>query len=98
MESRNLSGLRETILAVYGHKGELWWSNLPQQLEELSSEHHLTLQPPFQDLSFNYVAPALGPNQESWVLKCGVPHDEFSSEIHALRHYAGQGAVRLIQA
>ncbi|MDP3559030.1 MAG: aminoglycoside phosphotransferase family protein [Legionellaceae bacterium] len=98
MADDHLIKLQETIMAVYGNRGLTWWANLPYQLELLSKEHELTLLSPFQGLSFNYVQPVIGPNQEAWVLKCGVPNDELTSEVAALRHYDGIGAVRLINA
>ncbi|QDP71558.1 aminoglycoside/hydroxyurea antibiotic resistance kinase [Legionella israelensis] len=94
----NTTKLKETICSVHGQKGLAWWNNLPHLLENLAHRHKLTLQSPFSDLSFNYVLPVLGPNQEEWVLKLCVPHNEFVHEIHALKHYNGVGCVSLISA
>jgi len=49
-------------------------------------------------LSFTYVAPAQRKDGSSVVLKLGVPNDELTSEIDALRIYAGRGAVRLLES
>lgn len=94
----HLTKLKETIFSVHGQKGLEWWNNLPHLLESLEHTQGLTLQPPFNDLSFNYVLPVLGPNQEEWVLKLCVPHNEFIHEIRALMHYNGVGCVSLISA
>lgn len=94
----HLAKLKETICTVHGQKGLEWWNNLPHLLESLAHTHKLTLKPPFSDLSFNYVLPVLGPNQEEWVLKLCVPHNEFVHEIRALKHYNGIGCVSLISA
>lgn len=90
--------LRETIITVHGQSGLTWWDNLPQQLEVVSKKHGLTLLSLFKGLSYNYVQPVIGPNQEAWVLKCSVLNDEVTAEVNALRHYDGIGAVRLIDA
>jgi streptomycin 6-kinase len=98
MTDNSLIKLRETILSVHGQAGLVWWNNLPQQLEVISKKHGLTLLSPFQGLSNNYVLPVLGPNREAWVLKCSVRNDEVTTEVNALRHYNGIGAVSLIDA
>lgn len=90
--------LRETIIAVHGQSGVTWWDNLPVLLEVITKKHGLTLLPPFQGLSYNYVQPVIGPNEEAWVLKCSVQYDELATEVNALRHYNGIGAVGLIDA
>ena len=46
---------------------------------------------------YNYAAPALYADGREAVLKLGVPHPELASEIAALRHYDGRGAVRLLE-
>ncbi|QBR82929.1 aminoglycoside/hydroxyurea antibiotic resistance kinase [Legionella israelensis] len=94
----NTTKLKETICSVHGQKGLAWWNNLPHLLENLAHRHKLTLRSPFNDLSFNYVLSVLGPNQEEWVLKLCVPHNEFVHEIRALKHYNGVGCVSLISA
>ncbi len=73
--------LRETIIAVHGKTGAVWWDNLPEQLEAISKKHGLMLLSPFQGLSYNYVQPVIGPHQEAWVLKCSVHHDELAQEL-----------------
>src|SRR5204862_7544272 len=68
---------------------------LPALLSECADRWKITPGPPF-DLSFNYVAPAIGANGASLVLKVGVSNMELNSEIQTLRLYAGEGAVRLL--
>jgi streptomycin 6-kinase len=58
----------------------------------------LTLEAPFKNLSYNYVAPVRRADGSWAVLKIGFPNDESRSEIAALRHFDGRGMVRLIDA
>lgn len=98
MSTNHLNTLKNTISLVHGDVGTQWWQRLPQFLEHLARTQKLTLLTPFEHLSFNYVLPVLGPKEEEWVLKVNVPHNEFSKEIHALRHFNGRGSARLIAA
>ena len=98
MSINHLDTLKNTISLVHGDAGKEWWQRLPQFLENLARTQGLTLLPPFEHLSFNYVLPVLGSKGEEWVLKVSVPHDEFSREIDALKHFNGRGSVRLIAA
>ncbi|EHL32614.1 aminoglycoside phosphotransferase family protein [Legionella drancourtii] len=98
MSTNHLNTLKNTVSLVHGDVGTQWWQRLPQFLEHLARTQKLTLLTPFEHLSFNYVLPVLGPKEEEWVLKVNVPHNEFSKEIHALRHFNGRGSARLIAA
>lgn len=98
MSTNHLNTLKDTISLVHGDVGKQWWQHLPQFLENLARTQGLTLLTPFEHLSFNYVLPVLGSRGEEWVLKVSVPHDEFSREINALKHFNGRGSVRLIAA
>ena len=98
MPTNHLDNLKKTISLVHGDAGKQWWQHLPQFLENLALTQGLTLLSPFEYLSFNYVLPVLGSKGEEWVLKVSVPHDEFSREIDALKHFNGRGSARLIAA
>jgi streptomycin 6-kinase len=52
--------------------------------------------PPFEGLSYNYVAPALTREGSEVVLKMGLPRRELETEIAALWLYNGRGAVKLL--
>lgn len=86
------------ITDVHGVTGTAWLAALPDLLAVCAQRWSLTLLPAFPDLSYNYVAPALLPDGTPVVLKAGVPHSEFSGEIEALRWFAGEGSVRLLDA
>jgi streptomycin 6-kinase len=86
------------ILNSFGEDGRLWLQSLPSILEELSSTWDLKLMPPYREMSFNYVAPALQSDGLEGVLKVGVPRTELVTEIAALKVFNGTGAVALYKA
>lgn len=78
--------------------GDAWLASLPRLLAECADRWQLTIHPPFAALSYNYATPATLPNGTAVVLKLGVPRDELSCEIAALRLYDGQGICHLLDA
>jgi streptomycin 6-kinase len=86
------------IQNTFGEDGRRWLQSLPSILEKLSSTWDLRLKPPFQDMSFNYVAPATRSDGSEVVLKLGVPNTELVTEIAALKVFNGNGAVALYKA
>lgn len=87
-----------TICNTFGAKGEDFLRNLSALLAEYAQRWRLTLGPPFENLSYNYVAPAVRADGREVVLKLGVPHRELWSEIEALIFFAGRGCVQLLEA
>ena len=92
------SGCAQKIVDVHGDVGIAWLARLPALLADVAARWSLTVSPPFPELSYNYVAPVVGPGGAAWVLKAGVPHRELWDEIDALRLYDGRGIARLIDA
>jgi streptomycin 6-kinase len=90
--------LRNRNVELYGVQGSTWWEQLPGLLKYCEQRWLLELKAPYQNLSYNYVAPAVGPGGARWVLKAGFPNPELVAEIETLQIFAGQGAVQLIQA
>ncbi len=90
--------LAPTMRDLYGAEGEVWLAGLPARLEQTANRWALRLQPPFPNLSYNYVAPAVTATGAPVVVKVGMPVPELLSEIAALRWYDGRGAVRLLDA
>ena len=86
-----------TIRTVFAEKGAAWLSRLPHLIDECEQRWQLRVQSPFK-LSYNYVAPAVRADGSCIVLKLGVPNDELTSEINALRIYAGRGICKLLEA
>jgi streptomycin 6-kinase len=87
-----------TIRKYYGARGESWLAHLPGLLTEFSQRWQVDLLAPFPDLSINYVVPAIRTDGTQAVLKVGVPNVELTSEIEALKVYAGRSAVRLLES
>jgi streptomycin 6-kinase len=102
-----------TIRNAFKEDAEPYLTALRFLIEEACQRWGLTEVQPVGNLSYNFVAFAKCPYpsgtmstslpvgrsaQDGVVLKIGVPRDELISEINALKLYAGQGAVRLLDA
>ncbi len=102
MKSLNLpAAFVRNIQDAFGEEGTSFLAGLPALIAQASDRWGLTEIEPLPDLSYNFVAFA---NRTSpagagpVVLKIGVPQNELASEITALHIYAGEGAVRLLDA
>jgi streptomycin 6-kinase len=84
------------ILNAFGEDGKRWLVHFDSTLATACRRWHLTPGEPFL-LSYNYVASARTSDGREVVLKIGVPNRELTSEIEALKWYAGSGAVRLLE-
>jgi len=93
-----LSALRRTIADIFGEDGERWFRDLPSLLEWCRDAWGLTVDPPFADLSYHYVAPAATADGRRVVLKLGVPSDDFRAQVQALAAFAGGAMVQLLAA
>lgn len=87
-----------TITDVFGQAGGEWLERLPILLGDCAARWELTVGPPVVPLSYNYVAPAVRVDGTEVMLKAGVPSCELRTEIAALQHFDGRGAVRLLDA
>ncbi len=83
------------MIEVFGAAAEQWLMALPQILEDCEQRWNLRLHAPFA-LSYGYVAPATRADGTQVVIKARVPDSETRWEIDALRAYAGEAAVRLL--
>ena len=95
------ASLAATVVAMNGRAGTAWLRRLPATVAACESRWSLTVLPPFRDLSFNYIAPALQADGSEAILKIGMPgadvNPEFSTEIEALVRFDGRGCVRLLR-
>jgi streptomycin 6-kinase len=98
MDDSRLAAFRRTIIELYGETGRVWLDRLPLLLDALAESWSLTVLPPFPNLTYNYVAPAIRADGELAVLKVGVPNAELTTEIAALRCFDGRGCARLVAA
>lgn len=92
------SSFVDRIIELHAERGRVWLENLSLLLERAESRWSIKVQGRIDPLTYNFVALAEGLHGEKWVLKAGVPDRELSTEIEALRIYAGEGMVRLIDA
>jgi streptomycin 6-kinase len=90
--------LVRTIVDLYADDGVVWLERLPDTIADYARRWSLTVLPPFPNLSYNYVAPALGADGMELVLKLGVPDPALETEGAALRFYNGHGSAMLIEA
>ena len=83
---------------VYGTEAaNAWFQRLPSFLEEYAERWQLTLLPPFENLSFHYVAPATRADGTPVILKTSAFSDEFEHGLAALRIFNGRGIARLLE-
>jgi len=86
------------VRGAFGTGGQAWLETLPGLVDEAVRRWGLMEVQPVPELSYNWVAFASDGAGNERVLKLGVPNRELTGEIAALRYYAGQGAVRLLEA
>jgi len=72
-------------------------SIIQKTIAHCEQQWNIQVSNPFPDLSYNYVAPARQENGNDCVLKINQ-YPDFYREIAALRHYNGDGMVKLIAA
>ncbi|MEW6402276.1 MAG: aminoglycoside phosphotransferase family protein [Chloroflexota bacterium] len=95
------------IHTAFQEDGRRFLAALPSMIDDASKSWGLRDIHPVPNLSYNFVAFAKrspsprfagrGQGEGDVVLKIGVPHEEFYSEIAALIHYNGDGAVKLLE-
>ncbi|HUS17007.1 MAG TPA: aminoglycoside phosphotransferase family protein, partial [Chloroflexia bacterium] len=87
-----------TMVDIYQEEGRAWLEGLPALIAGCAERWGLTIGPPFADLSYHYVAPAVRADGAGVVLKLGVPNAQMRFAIAALQVYAGRHCVRLLDA
>lgn len=101
-----------TIVKAFGETGARFLADLPALIDEASARWGLTNIQAVPNLSYNFVAFAESPfpfgrgarrrtelvevDEGDVILKIGIPRDELTSEIAALRLFNGEGACKLI--
>ena len=65
-----------TMVELYRESGVEWLNRLPSLIADCAQRWSLTVLPPFEPLSYNYVAPAIRADGTDVVLKVGVPNPE----------------------
>ena len=90
--------LTDRIIRVHGEKGRQWLRHVAALIAECETRWSLELDNPFAELSYNLVIPGRTATGDEIVLKLGVPCRELTTEALALRCFAGDGAVVLIDS
>jgi streptomycin 6-kinase len=83
------------MIELGGEAGCAWIERLPTILAACEQRWGITIGLPF-DLSFNYVAPAICSDGTPVVVKACLPDGE-STQVEALRLFAGRGMVLLLE-
>ncbi len=74
-----------------------WAAGLPDLVAQCAARWSLVVEPSFPDLSYHFAAPVRQSDGSLAVLKLRPVNAEFASEVAALTHFDGQGAVRLLK-
>ena len=86
------------IVDIHGETGKQWLERLPTTMAMCAEKWSLGILPPFRELSYNYVTPAITADGRQVVIKAGVPSRELAREIEALRAFDGNGIAQLVNA
>ena len=76
--------------------GVEWLRALPRLVGEAAAAWSLRLEEPVEPAHIAYVVPVRLSDGRAAVLKLSFPHRESENEAHALAHWDGAGAVRLL--
>lgn len=85
------------ICEIYGDAGQQWLDGLPSLLEAVERNWQINLREPFENLSYNYVAPAEMQDGTKAILKIGMPGSGLGREARCLDRFEGKGCVRLLK-
>ncbi|MBA2518533.1 MAG: phosphotransferase, partial [Chloroflexia bacterium] len=92
-------GFARKTIDMRGDAGRAWIERLPALIAGCADRWSLTVHPPYDNLSYNYVVPVERADGAPAVLKLGFPADnELTTELAALDLVAGQGMVGLLEA
>jgi len=88
----------QNTLDLCGEVGEQWLNDLPQIIEAIAENWLLEVNKPFQNLSYNYVAPCVCANGDEAVLKIALPlnNSEIFNEASFLQMANGKCAVKFL--
>lgn len=89
---------KQHLITCHGQaEAEEWMERLPAILASCAQSWQLTIFPPFENLSFHYVAPAIRADGTSVVIRVDAPTGEFAQEAEAMRLFNGEGIARLLE-
>lgn len=88
---------RARMVALCGEDGRAWLDQLPTILAHCSEQWEITIDEPFQPLTYNYVAPAARYDGTPVIIKASPPQGEVAIQAPALRLFDGHGMTRLLE-
>lgn len=91
-----MNTLIQNITNIYGDKGLEWLDNLPRTIEILIDYWQLKNVLPVPNMTYNYVAKATTRADHAVVLKISCDKNTIDDERQALKYFAGQGSIELI--
>ncbi|MBS1770091.1 MAG: phosphotransferase [Acidobacteria bacterium] len=92
------TGFVRNVESLTGEAGRQWLDDLPQLIATLQDRWSIRIGSPFQNISFNFVAPVDLSDGQKAVLKIAPPtgETEIFSEARYLRTLGGNGVVKLL--
>src|SRR5579872_1247730 len=88
---------RARIVAMCGEDGRTWLKRLPAILAHCSAQWEITIDEPFQPLTYNYVAPSIRRDGAPVIIKASPPEGEIAIQSRALGFFDGHGMTRLLE-
>ncbi|WP_430789768.1 aminoglycoside phosphotransferase family protein [Virgibacillus flavescens] len=92
------SSFRAKIIGAFGDQGVEWLGTLEKTVQRYLKEWNLRLIAPVSNLSYNYVVQVKDREETLYILKLGVPGNDFQNEVKTIQLYDGEGCARLIKA
>jgi streptomycin 6-kinase len=83
---------------LQGAAGLEWLASLPSRVDACARRWNLTIEGMMEPLTYNFLVSARMEHRRPVVLKLCPPDGEFATQRAALRHFAGRGAVELLDA
>lgn len=87
--------LETNVINTWGNKGKAWLLKLPSLIEILAQHWSLTEITPVKNMSYNFVALTIQHKKIPVVLKISCDEKLIANEYNALKHFNGQGMVKL---
>lgn len=95
-KNKKMSTLFErNVIQVWGDKGRLWLESLPSTINALTKKWDLTQLTAVEVLSFNYVMAGYQ-SSNPIILKIGCDPENLLKELTALKAYAGNNCIHLL--
>jgi len=90
-----MSIFSSNIINIYGNKGKVWLTNLPELIKTLSLRFGLRNLTQASNCTYNYVLSGFQ-DESPIVLKLGLDFKGLAQEAFALKVFEGQGAIKLL--